>query len=176
MMAEKQGIDWSSIWKKEEWLAVWIGFLIIIILLAGLKITTPSFRWTTAGEFIGFVAENQPVIDKLMKTAKDKGEAVVVTAMEALKKAVDSKDRKAIGDAAKKLQDAGKAAKDESLKKNVPKLGGDISSQSGRLPGRVMSSNNILWSIYIGIAFLILSASPWPSWGRRSGFSLSDFP
>ena len=86
-MAEKQGIDWSSLWKKEEWLAVWIGFLIIIILLAGLKITTPSFRWTTDGEFVGFVAENQPVIDKLMKTAKDKGEAAVVTAMEAMKKA-----------------------------------------------------------------------------------------
>ncbi len=78
-MAEKQGIDWSSLWKKDEWLAVWIGFLIIIILLAGLKIKTPSFRWTTEGEFVGFVSENQPVIDKLMKTAKDKGEAAVVT-------------------------------------------------------------------------------------------------
>src|SRR4030042_1284894 len=135
-MAEKQGIDWSSLWKKDEWLAVWIGFLIIIILLAGLKIKTPSFRWTTEGEFVGFVSENLPVVDKLMKAAKDKGEAAVVASMEALKKAIDSKDRKAIGDAAKKLQDAGKAAKDESLKKNVPKFAGDMSSQAGRLPGK----------------------------------------
>jgi len=90
MMAEKQGIDWSSLWKKDEWLAVWIGFLIIIILLAGLKIKTPSFRWTTGGEFTGFVAENQPVVDKLMKAAKDKGEAAVLASMEALKKAIDS--------------------------------------------------------------------------------------
>jgi uncharacterized integral membrane protein (TIGR00698 family) len=176
MMAEKQGIDWSSLWKKEEWLAVWIGFLIIIILLAGLKITTPSFRWTTDGEFIGFVSENQPVIDKLMKTAKDKGEAVVVTSMEALKKAIDSKDRKAIGDAAKKLGDSAKAAKDESLKKNVPKLTGDISSQAGRLPGRVMSSNNILWSIYIGIALLILSAIAMAMMGEKVGVFIVGFP
>ena len=176
MMAEKQGIDWSSLWKKDEWLAVWIGFLIIIILLAGLKIKTPSFRWTTEGEFVGFVSENQPVIDKLMKTAKDKGEAAVLTQMEALKKAVDSKDRKAIGDVAKKLQDAGKAAKDESLKKNVPKLAGDISGQAGRLSGKVVASDNILWSIYIGIAFLILSAIAMAFMGEKVGLFIIGFP
>src|SRR4030042_2290617 len=176
MMAEKQGIDWSSLWKKEEWLAVWIGFLIIIILLAGLKIKTPSFRWTTAGEFTGFVSENLPVIDKLMKTAKDKGEAAVVASMEALKKAIDSKDRKAIGDAAKKVGDAAKGAKDESLKKNAPKLGGDISSQAGRLPGKVTSSDNILWSIYIGIAFLILSAIAMAFMGEKVGLFIVGFP
>ncbi len=89
--------------------------------------------------------------------------------MEALKKAIDSKDRKAIGDAAKKLGDSAKAAKDESLKKNVPKLTGDISGQAGRLPGGVMSSGNILWSIYIGIAFLILSAIAMAFMGEKVG-------
>jgi uncharacterized integral membrane protein (TIGR00698 family) len=176
MMAEKQGIDWSSLWKKEEWLAVWIGFLIIILFLGGLKIKSPSFRWTTEGEFSGFVAENVPVIDKLMKTAKDKGEAALVTAMEALKKAIDSKDRKAIGDAAKKLGDAAKAAKDEGLKKNVPKVTGDISGQAGRLPGNVMNSDNILWSIYIGIAFLILSAIAMAFMGEKVGLFVVGFP
>jgi uncharacterized integral membrane protein (TIGR00698 family) len=175
-MAEKQGIDWSSLWKKDEWLAVWIGFLIIIIMLAGLKIKTPSFRWTTDSEFIGFIAESQPVVDKLMTAAKDKNETAVVTQMEAVKKAIDSKDRKAIGDAAKKLQDAGKAAKDESLKKNVPKLAGDISSQSGRLSGKVVSADNILWSIYLGIAYLILSAIAMAFMGERVGHFIIGFP
>lgn len=176
MMAEKQGIDWSSLWKKEEWLAVWIGFLICIILLAGLKIKAPNFRWTTDGEFIGFVSENLPVVDKLMKAAKDKGETAVVASMEALKKAIDSKDRKAIGDAAKKLGDSAKAAKDESLKKNLPKLTGDISGQAGRLPGGVMSSGNILWSIYIGIALLILSAIAMAMMGEKVGVFIVGFP
>ena len=53
----KQGIDWSSFWKKDEWLAVWIGFLIIILTLAGLKLTNVNFRWTTDGEFASFAAE-----------------------------------------------------------------------------------------------------------------------
>ena len=59
-MAEKQGIDWSSIWRKEEWLAVWIGFLIIILLLIGVKVKIPAFKWTTGGEFNSVVAENMP--------------------------------------------------------------------------------------------------------------------
>jgi uncharacterized integral membrane protein (TIGR00698 family) len=175
-MAEKQGIDWSSLWKKDEWLAVWIGFLIIIILLAGVKMKTPSFRWTTDGEFMGFVSNSQPAIDQLMKAAKDKNETAVVTQMEALKKAIDSKDRKAIGDAAKKLQDAGKAAKDESLKKNVPKVAGDISTQAGRLPGKVVSADNILWSIYVGIAFLILSIIAMALMGEKVGTYIIGFP
>ena len=37
------------------------------------------------------MSENLPVVDKLMKAAKDKGEAAVVASMEALKKAIDSK-------------------------------------------------------------------------------------
>ena len=42
-MAEKQGIDWSSLWKKEEWLAVWIGFLIIIHSLGRVEDNDPEF-------------------------------------------------------------------------------------------------------------------------------------
>jgi uncharacterized integral membrane protein (TIGR00698 family) len=176
MMAEKQGIDWSSLWKKDEWLAVWLGFLIIIIMLAGLKIKTPGFKWTTGGEFNSYVSENLPTFDKLMKTAKDKGETAVLTAMEALKKAIDSKDRKAIGDAAKKLQDAGKAAKDESLKKNLPKFAGGISGQAGNLSGKVFSGTNIAWSIYLGIAYLILSSIAMALMGERVGHFIIGFP
>ena len=45
----KQGIDWSSLWKKDEWLAVWIGFLIIILTLAGLKLTNVIFNGPRTG-------------------------------------------------------------------------------------------------------------------------------
>ncbi|MCX5919688.1 MAG: putative sulfate exporter family transporter, partial [Deltaproteobacteria bacterium] len=72
-MANK-GIDWSSLWKKDEWLAVWIGFLIIILTLAGLKLTNVNFRWTTDGEFASFAAEQIPAVDKLIKEAGGKGE------------------------------------------------------------------------------------------------------
>jgi hypothetical protein len=41
---------WRELWKTEDWLAVWVGFIIIILILSGLSLKMPSFRWTTGGE------------------------------------------------------------------------------------------------------------------------------
>src|SRR5512143_1973684 len=114
-MAEQKPIDWSSLWKKDEWLAVWIGFLTIILFLGGLTIKIPSFRWTTDGEFNGLVAGNAATIQALLKGAGEKGEADLSSALQALQKAIEGKDRKAIGDAGKKLADVSKNVKDGSL-------------------------------------------------------------
>ena len=175
-MAEKQGIDWSSIWKKDEWLAVWIGFLIIILLLAGVKVKSPSFRWTTDGEFNSLVADNTPSLDALAKGAGEKGDKELLAQVEAVKKAMGTKDRKAIGDAGKKLEDASKNVKDGTLKKNAAKVGKDFKDQAGRLSSKVFSSDNILWSIYIGIAYLILSIIAMALMGERVGLFVIGFP
>lgn len=175
-MAEQKPIDWSSLWKKDEWLAVWIGFLTIILFLGGLKVTTPNFRWTTDGEFNGLVADNAETIQALLKGAGEKGEADLTSALQALQKAIEGKDRKAIGDAGKKLADVSKNVKDGSLKKNAADLGGRLSSNAGRLPGRVLSADNIMWSIYIGIGFLILSAMAMAVMGEKVGPFMVGFP
>jgi uncharacterized integral membrane protein (TIGR00698 family) len=175
-MAERQPIDWSSLWKKDEWLAVWIGFLIIILFLGGLTIKTPSFRWTTDGEFDGLVSENLATLQTLAKGAADKGETELAAQLQALQKAVDGKDRKAIGDAAKKLEDISKGVKDGALKKNAAEVGKTIRENSGRLPGRVLAADNILWSVYIGLAFLILSAIAMGIMGEKVGLFIAGFP
>ncbi|MEW6668981.1 MAG: putative sulfate exporter family transporter [Thermodesulfobacteriota bacterium] len=175
-MADKQGIDWSSLWKKDEWLAVWIGFLIIILLLLGLKVKTPSFKWTTGGEFGSFVASTAPTLDAVIKAAGEKGEADTKAQAQALKKAFEGKDRKAIGDAGKKLEAAAKNAKDSGVKKNAGKIGKDISSQSGRLVGKVFSADNILWAIYLGIGYLILSIVAMALMGEKVGLFIAGFP
>ncbi len=36
MLENKQGIDWSTLWKKDDWVSVWIGFAILIIFIAGI--------------------------------------------------------------------------------------------------------------------------------------------
>ena len=175
-MAEKQGIDWSSIWKKEEWLAVWIGFLIIILLLIGVKVKIPAFKWTTGGEFNSVVAENMPTLEALAKGGAEKGEKELATQIDAVKKVIAGKDRKAIGDAGKKLEDVSKNVKDGTLKKNAAKVGKDLKDQAGFLPGKVLSADNILWSIYLGIAFLILSMIAMAFMGEKVGLFVIGFP
>ena len=44
-------IDWSSLWKKEDWWAVWVGFFILLLGIAGWLPPLPSFaKWTTVTE------------------------------------------------------------------------------------------------------------------------------
>jgi len=152
-----QGIDWSSLWKKDEWLAVWIGFLIIILTLAGLKLTNVNFRWTTDGEFASFAATQIPAVDKLIKEAGGKGEEALATQATAVKAALESGNRKNVGDALKKMDEAVKAGKDEGLKKKASALARPINSQVGRLLDKVFSGSNFLNAFYILIFFWILA-------------------
>jgi uncharacterized integral membrane protein (TIGR00698 family) len=174
-MAEK-GTDWSSLWKKDEWLAVWLGFLIIVLIVAGLTVRIPKFKWTTAGEFATFVGELSPAVEKLAKTAGEKGEPALQEGVLALQEAVKAGDRKAAGAAAKKLGDLSKAVKDDGLKKVAAKLGRDISGEAGNLAGGVFTSQNILWIIYIGIAYLILSMIAMALMGMPVGKFIIGFP
>jgi uncharacterized integral membrane protein (TIGR00698 family) len=174
-MANK-AIDWSSLWKKEEWLAVWLGFLIIIILMLGVTWKTPSLNWTTDGEFAGFVAEQAPLLEKIAKQATEKGEADVAAQIAALKAAVEGKSRKAIGDAAKKLGDVAKNAKDGGVKKDAGGLSSAIARQVGRLPGKVFSADNIMLVVYLGIAYLILSTIAMSMMGVGAGKFIAGFP
>lgn len=50
-MQEKGGIDWSSLWKKEDWWACWIGWFILALALIGFLPKWYSIKsWTTLGE------------------------------------------------------------------------------------------------------------------------------
>src|ERR687891_33802 len=40
---------------SEDWLAVGIAFVIIALVLTGIRLALPSFTWTTAGELSGAV-------------------------------------------------------------------------------------------------------------------------
>lgn len=37
-----QGVDWSSLYRKEDWLVVWMGFIILILTAVGLITNVPS--------------------------------------------------------------------------------------------------------------------------------------
>jgi uncharacterized integral membrane protein (TIGR00698 family) len=175
-MAQEKGIDWSSLWKKEDWVAVWIGFLIILLILGGLSVKIPKFKWTTDGEFQSFTANTLPAVEKLAKQAEEKGEKDLQDQALALKTALDGQDRKAIGAAAKKLEEGSKAVKDEGLKKKAGTLGKDIAGQAGNLAGKVFSLENVLLGVYIGIGYLILSVVAILLMGEKAGSFIVGFP
>ncbi len=170
------GIDWSSLWKKDEWLAVWIGFLIILLSLAGLKLTSVTFKWTTDGEFAFFGAEQVPAVDKLAKEAGDKGETELQAQILALKATLESGNRKAAGDALKKVDDASKKAKDEGLKKKVGPVFRSVRGEAGNLLDKVFAGKNFLSAFYILIFFWILATIGAAFMGLEVGKFAGGFP
>jgi hypothetical protein len=89
---------------------------------------------------------------------------------------MDTGERKAIGDAAKNLEELSKDVKDEGLKKKAGSLGKDAKGQAGNLIAKVFSGENIKWAIYIGIGYLILSIIAMALMGEKVGSFIVGFP
>jgi len=175
-MEKKKENNWSSLWKTEDWVSVWAGFLIIILILFGVTVKLPEFKWTTGGEFNAFIAETLPAVEKLAKASEEKGELALKGAATALKAAIDAKDRKAVGDAAKKLEAVSKVVKDEGLKKKSATLAKSVSAQAGNLLSKVITGENLLWAALIGTVFLILSITATALTGEKAGNFIKGFP
>jgi uncharacterized integral membrane protein (TIGR00698 family) len=175
-MADNEPKGLALLWKTEDWLAVWVGFFIIIAILAGLTISMPKFKWATDGEFASYGKETVPAVEKLATAAGENNEAALQADAAVLKAALDAGDRKAAGDAAKKFQETAKAAKDEGLRKKADKLGKDIGSQAGGLLGKVFAGENIMAAVVIGIAYLILTILALSFMGEKMGKIVAGFP
>lgn len=155
-MAEKGGSKLSALWKDEDWLAVWIGFLIIVIVLAFYtwkvvdlkKITVPSFKWATGGQIESRADKWIQLIDPLIKDAEAKGEVGAVNRLQALKEAITKKDRKAIAEAAGKVERIGGL---------IGQFGKEIGGHAKAVPGKVFTGENISKVVIIGIAYLIIA-------------------
>ena len=148
----------STLLTNEDWMAVWLGFLIIVAVVVGVRPPLPRFSWATDGEFTATVAENKPAVEALIKEAERKGETELLAAAITLRTALDGNDRKLIGDASKKFAAAGKKAKDKGLQKKVVEIDKVIGGRAGASVGGIFAGNNIWNAVVIGIAFLILSA------------------
>lgn len=175
-MAEKNGIDWSSLCKKDDWMSVWIGFLILIVFVGGLKWKMPSWKWMTDTAFVEKATESAVKIGVLAKNSEANGELAIKDAALALKAAIDAKDRKIIGETAGRLEQAAKTAKDANLKKEGEKLGKDLKDASGQLIGIVLSSGNLLKMLYLLIALWTLGTIGIAIMGQPVDKFVAGFP
>ncbi|MBZ2171167.1 hypothetical protein [Nitratidesulfovibrio sp. SRB-5] len=76
-MAGGNQLGISALWKTGDWLAVWRGFLIIILILGGLIVSLPKFKRTTDGEFAQLAESKTPEVTAFAAQAAARGEAGV---------------------------------------------------------------------------------------------------
>jgi uncharacterized integral membrane protein (TIGR00698 family) len=175
-MAGENKLGISVLWKTEDWLAVWLGFLIIILILGGLTVTLPRFKWTTDGEFAQLAERKSPEVAAFIGQATQKGEAGVATAAALLQTALSGKDRKAVGDAAKAMGDAAKAATDKDIKKKGGEIAKTLGDNAGALPGKVFAAGNLTASLTLLVGLLVVASVGVVLLGRNIGSFLTGFP
>ncbi|MBU2055735.1 MAG: YeiH family protein [Proteobacteria bacterium] len=156
-MAEKSnGINWSVLWKSDDWMSVWIGFFILIFFLAGATMSLPKWKWIGDGSFQDKIVGYAKKVDSAAKDAEAKAEIALKDQAAALKAALDAKDRKAIGAAAGKMEAAAKEVKDKDFQKKTAKLAAGIKGDAGATVGKVFSGENLMKALYLFIGLAIL--------------------
>lgn len=176
MAENKQKIDFTTLWKKDDWMSVWIGFLILIIFMAGATFKLPGWKWMTDGAFFEKASALPAKAESLAKEAEGKGDAGVQAAAVALKTALEGTDRKAIGDAAGALEKVTKDAKDKDVKKKAEKMGKDIKGDAGTTAGKVFSGENMMKAFWLLIGMWVLGGIGMAIMGLGFGKFTLGFP
>jgi uncharacterized membrane protein YadS len=167
----------SSKWRTEDWIAVYLGFIVIIITLAAfswkfidLGNVTSSFRWTTDGQIASRTAGWSAALEDVSKEAESRGQKDVAAKAADLKAALGKGDRKAVEKVAGELQKvAGRSV--------AGALGGEIRGHAGAVAGeKVFTWTNISKGVYIGIAWLVLAALGYVLMGNKAAALVIGFP
>src|SRR5499427_8892679 len=74
MPENKSGL---TLLRSEDWMAVWLGFVIIAAVLLGVRPPLPRFSWATDGEFAATAWENKPAVEKLIKRLRPKARRIL---------------------------------------------------------------------------------------------------
>ncbi len=176
-MAEKK----SGLIKSEDWMAVWIGFLIIVLAIVFFKNDImdlkkqiqPSLNWATDGQVAWFIKGGWGItgwnnmIDGASKEAQAKGEEGAVKRLQALKETLAKGDRKEIASAAGKVKVLG----------GVPgEIGKKVEGTANNIPGKVFTGENIGKSVKLGIFLFIFAIIGMAIMGREPGKFIIGFP
>ena len=165
-------------WRTEDWVAVYLGFFIIAVILAAfswklfdLGNLRSTFRWTTDAQITARAPGWTAALDEIGKDAEAKGKKDVAAAAGGLKAALQKNDRKAIEKSAGDLAKAGG-------RNTVPgSLGSEVRGHAGALAGsKVFSAANLTKGLYIGIAGLIIGAVGFALIGGNVGAFMVAFP
>jgi uncharacterized membrane protein YadS len=143
-------------WRTEDWVAVYLGFLILAVVLAAfswkwfdLGMARSNFRWTADSQIAGSAPAWRASLDSIAAGARDKP---VAAKANDLKAALDKGERKAIEKAAGELSKAGG-------RNTLPgTLGGEIRGHAAATVDKVFTADNLLKGLYIGIALWLLGA------------------
>ena len=155
-----RGLVASAGWRSEDWVAVFIGFVVIAAVLGAFHLklvdlskVAASYRWTTDAQLAGLTPGWIEKLDAVTSEAQSKGQRDVAALSTALKEALQKKDRKVIEAAAAKMAKLGSRTLPGAL---AAEIRGHAAADA---TGRVFAWDNLSRVVYVGIGVLILAAA-----------------
>lgn len=162
-------------WRTEDWVAVYLGFLIILVTLAAfsfkfinLGAIGSSLRWTTDAQIAARAPGWSSALDGVIKDAQSKGDKgkALATAATDLKAALQKNERKAIE------KSAGEVAKAGGRNTVAGTLGDEIRGHaSADAAAKVFTWTNLSKVVYVGIVWLVVAVLGMWLIGVRAGAS-----
>ena len=149
MSSENKG---STLLRSEDWLAVWLGFLTIGVVLIGIRPQLSKFKWALDAEVIAAAETVKTDVDQIASRTDSAGSAA-----RALSSAIGAGDRTAIAEAATALSEASAGVQDTELQNRVGVIGAEIGGSARATLGKVFAAGNLSGSLMIAAEFLVIS-------------------
>ncbi len=175
-MDAKKGIGLAAIWKKDDWLSVWIGFLILGLFVAGFTLRLPDWKWMSGAEFAGRTGAWSEKVRSLASQAQAGKEAGLVEPLGALEAALARNDRAGAAAAALAVQKAAPGAQSAELGNKATAAAAEVSAAAAQRIGRVLSWSNLGGALLVLVAFWAIAAIAIVLMGERLGGFLIGFP
>jgi uncharacterized membrane protein YadS len=160
----------------EDWLAVWLGGLVIALVLLGLGLEAPKFRWASDGEYASTVSEKAFSVERFAEEADTSGEPALAAAATGLRESFRGGERAKVAAAARELRGAAKKAKTASFQKTGEDLGKKFEELAGSPLHKVFSEKNLWAAAKLGVALFALTALGLALMGGNVGRYLLAFP
>ncbi|HSA90088.1 MAG TPA: putative sulfate exporter family transporter [Burkholderiales bacterium] len=164
-------------WRTEDWVAVYLGFFIIVVILAAhggkwfdFGQLRSTFRWTSDAQVTASASGWRAALDGVAKDAEARGRKDLAAAAGAVQAVLDKGDRAALEKAAGALAKVGG-------RNTVPgALGSEIRGHASSTAGKVFAGSNLAKGLYVGIAGLLIGAVGFALIGGKVGAFMLGFP
>jgi uncharacterized membrane protein YadS len=164
-------------WRSEDWVAVYLGFFIIVLILAAFSgkwfefgNLRSTFRWTTDAQLAARAPAWSAALEEVGKEADGRGNKALATAAAELRTALQKNDRKAIE------KSAGDVAKAGGRNTVAGSLGSEIRGHASAQASKVFAGANLNKGLVIGVAGLIIGAIGFALIGGKVGAFMLGFP
>jgi len=175
-MNARRGIQWNNLWQQEDWISVWIGFLVLMLFIGGFKFMLPQWGWMNDETFATKIQALPAKIDALSEAATQSKENVLRDSLLGLHRALESKERSSIAEAAGVVAHAAQNAQDKDLQKKAGKLGKDVKKEAESSLSHVFSRKNILQAAVLFFGLWIFALIGMAAMGKPLKQFSAGFP